>query len=256
MKYLETELFRAAKIGGLSIVIEIINSRQASNAHMESALCTAASFGHPRVVAALLQKELGMDAKNRALVAAARSGRARCAALLLDAGADVNSGGGEALLEVIYWSRDYETVAVLLKHGADVHARNDEPLRMAAVRGRPDIMELLLDHGADIKKAIDDPGLRGWLGRVAEPDVTALLETPPSFEFETPWAVRTATAYPKAGISLTKIFDFRAREVVTRSEEGYICVQPFSSVSPRRVEAAAEALREFRRKGSPASRPQ
>ncbi len=46
-----------------------------------------------------------------------------------------------------------ETVQVLLKHGADVTARDDThstPFHLALSKRTPEIAPLLIDHGADV----------------------------------------------------------------------------------------------------------
>ena len=46
-----------------------------------------------------------------------------------------------------------ETIRVLLKHGADVTARDGTyctPLHLASSKGFPEIVQLLIDHGADL----------------------------------------------------------------------------------------------------------
>jgi len=76
--------------------------------------------------------------------------------LLLARGADVHEPARNAMkvqpLHAAVASRNPETVALLLEHGANVNARQQAgytPLLGAAAAGRDDIVQLLLDHGAD-----------------------------------------------------------------------------------------------------------
>jgi len=76
--------------------------------------------------------------------------------LLLARGADVHEPARNAMkvqpLHAAVASRNPETVAILLEHGANVNARQQvgyTPLMGAAAAGREDIVQLLLDHGAD-----------------------------------------------------------------------------------------------------------
>jgi ankyrin repeat protein len=76
--------------------------------------------------------------------------------LLLARGADVHEPARNAMkvqpLHAAVASRNPETVAILLEHGAHVNARQQagySPLMGAAAAGREDLVQLLLDHGAD-----------------------------------------------------------------------------------------------------------
>jgi ankyrin repeat protein len=108
---------------------------------------------------------------------AARGGLTRTVETLLDRGADINAGDGEALLEAVDRYHD-TTVHLLLDRGADVNARDSEALMIAldqdinayepmqtgvyddadddqeiteaAYCGRDSIIQRLLDHGAHV----------------------------------------------------------------------------------------------------------
>lgn len=97
------------------------------------------------------------------LIAAAGHGNIKLLKLLLDRGADINAFSGHsntALCEAsdTRWRAYPDAVKFLLYRGADVNlfdrskgnTFNGPPLQRAAVRGRLEIMQILLDHGADI----------------------------------------------------------------------------------------------------------
>ena len=63
----------------------------------------------------------------------------------------------EALIDNSY-EGNAELVGALIAAGADVHADNEEALRLAAERGHADVVELLLDAKADVH-ALDDEAL-------------------------------------------------------------------------------------------------
>ena len=55
--------------------------------------------------------------------------------------------------EQLSGNRRFETVQVLLEHGADITAQDDTqstPLHLASSEGWVDVMQILLEHGADV----------------------------------------------------------------------------------------------------------
>ena len=61
----------------------------------------------------------------------------------------------------------------LIENGADVHAHNDLPLRLAVERGYASIVRLLLEHGADVHARNDDPLIKAVL--LCNVDIVRLL---------------------------------------------------------------------------------
>lgn len=84
----------------------------------------------------------------------AKEGRyAEIVALLLNHGADVGAKDNDALVSACDGCDDEVTgvVGVLLAYGADLHVRDDLPLKMAASDGNEETVEMLLQHGANIE---------------------------------------------------------------------------------------------------------
>ena len=127
-------------------------------------LCEAARAGGLRDVRFLLAR--GADVRTTtvhvrgdgavrpwtALLWSAHTGRARVAALLLDAGAQAREP-----LVIAAQHGHREMCALLLDRGAIVTAQNDTPLRLASSSGHREVVELLLDRGANIHVEDDAP---------------------------------------------------------------------------------------------------
>ena len=60
-----------------------------------------------------------------------------------------------------------EVVKLLLEHGADVHAHEDEALKWASMNGHTEVVKLLLEHGADVHacedEALKSASVRGYV---------------------------------------------------------------------------------------------
>ena len=94
----------------------------------------------------------------RMLDAAVRAGNASAVARLLEAGADPNAKdvlGGTPLLTAS-WLGDASIVSLLLSHGADANAIHREAgataLEYTVLKGRADLVQLLLAAGANVEK--------------------------------------------------------------------------------------------------------
>jgi hypothetical protein len=121
---------------------------------------------------------------NELLIMAARHGRPGMIALIVDAGADVNSTDvrGRTPLMASVQSGDPETLRALIDKGADVNARDKVNstalLRAAGVFGQIGVVRVLLEEGADVN-AQDNYGMTPlmWAARWGDADrVKALLE--------------------------------------------------------------------------------
>jgi ankyrin repeat protein len=96
----------------------------------------------------------GFDNEETPLGVASREGHSEVTRVLLEHGADTETGNGTGCspLEVASTGGHVEVVHVLLEHGADVKARDmydNTPLLEAAARGWPAVARILLEHGAD-----------------------------------------------------------------------------------------------------------
>lgn len=165
-----------------------------------SALDLAAKAGHVDLIRALIGAGACVNDKDgdgrTALMLAVKANSASAVDELLSAGADV-----EAHLNAESWTSLHAAaedshagvVRVLLKHGANVHAKdaendNDSPLhvavRQAGMEGALEIVKALLRHDAD-EEARNDNGLTpvSVVGSMGGPDaaraVTALLQRAP-----------------------------------------------------------------------------
>lgn len=100
-------------------------------------------------VASLLKSELQLWSKNKALIASSENGHCGIVGLLLRHGADIHTKDDEAL-KLSARNGHYDVVCLLLAHGSNVHADNDYALRLSATHGHPAIVKVLLENGADI----------------------------------------------------------------------------------------------------------
>ena len=142
------------------------NALLAQNANVEmknlkgsTALHSAVKNGHVGKVASLLTANANIEAKDKEkrtpLHYAARQGHVGIASMVLARGADINSLGKCGMTPLLFtvskWSSESEMVSVLLKHNADVQARDkngNSALYYAVMRKHSAIFRMLLDAGA------------------------------------------------------------------------------------------------------------
>ncbi|EAQ90491.1 hypothetical protein CHGG_02426 [Chaetomium globosum CBS 148.51] len=157
-----TPLYLAARLG-LDPVVRVLADEATSSPtrprkyYFESALITAATFGHASTVALLLThssaaiNHLGFE--GTALHLAARHGHLAVVDTLLAHGADIEARdyrGKSALYDAAAGGKD-EVVRLLLERGAEIEPAGtyDTPLECAAAGGREAVVAMLLDRGLD-----------------------------------------------------------------------------------------------------------
>jgi len=74
--------------------------------------------------------------------------------LAIKHGADVHADNEEALRLASRYGH-LDVVKVLVQHGADVHASNDGALRLASEYGHIDVVKFLVEHGANVHANYD-----------------------------------------------------------------------------------------------------
>lgn len=188
----QTPLHWAARQGFQAMVTFLISKGaeiEAADASGNRALMLAAQFGRTDVVAALLKAGAQVNATNAAsgataLAFAVGNGHLESIKTLLAAKADPNGGkngpalfnainnptmmetllaaganpnvtniSGQPLLLSFIQQGDERSVELLIKHGADVNAKNNlrmTPLQMAVWRESVPLVSLLLTNGADV----------------------------------------------------------------------------------------------------------
>ena len=147
------------------------------------------------------------DKLNQSLIDASLAGDAEEVKLLLKAGADVHAKDSSALRSASFHGR-VEVVQLLLDAGANVHAWDDAALLWASYRDHAGVVKLLLEAGADVH-AMDDYALR-MASEYGHDEVVKLLtdwgarqknQTPPPDQISHP---KHYTAHP-SGIECIQI---------------------------------------------------
>lgn len=159
-------LRRACEHGHAKVVKLLLDAGAYVNA-LECPLRHASKNGHAEVVSLLLvhgaDVHVGVE---EALRWSCKNGHAEVVSILLGAGADPNIRFGNYFQEIEH----VEVVALLLKHGLDVHANDDHALKWATDRGYTDVVEVLLKNGADARCGNGYPIINSW-----KPEITSLL---------------------------------------------------------------------------------
>ena len=114
----------------------------------------ACEHGHLEIIKMLIEYD-GIDIyinnndKDYALAVACRGGHSEIAKILVKCGANIHYKNDMPLRDAVKIS-NIELVEFLLEHGAKANANNSEALWLAAKQGEVGIMEMLIEHGAQI----------------------------------------------------------------------------------------------------------
>ncbi|KAL6695385.1 ankyrin repeat-containing domain protein [Trichoderma pleuroticola] len=194
-EFFPSPLYMAARLCHEQIIEVLIE--HGANLHVKrldryKSIQTATSNGSIHGVKLMIAKDqslLESEEPETPLYFAALEGCWNTAKMLLDLGADPNSGLGErpnyrwAPLIVAVESNHPKTVKILLENKADPNICGpnnlDTPLWFAAIKAAsPDMVRLLLDHGADPNHELLDPPLPIELTRSSLPakDKIAIFE--------------------------------------------------------------------------------
>ncbi|KAI9199718.1 ankyrin repeat-containing domain protein [Polychytrium aggregatum] len=149
---LESPLTMAASSGQSEIVKLLVEKGADVHAFDEAALIAAVARGHTEVAKYLL--EPGSADINAALKSTLLSASIRNFQSLveLDSSPRLDANDG-FLLRFAAKNNLPEFAALLLDHGADVHVKKNDPLRLAAEAGNLDMVDILLCRKADINEA-------------------------------------------------------------------------------------------------------
>ena len=129
-----------------------------------NALTIASNNGYTEIVKLLLNKGADVNSGGgECLQAASSMGHIEIVNVLLDKGADVNSQGGRYgnALQAASSMGHIEIVKLLLDKGADVNSLDggyDNALQVASLMGHIEIVKLLLDKGADVNSQHGEHG--------------------------------------------------------------------------------------------------
>lgn len=196
----EDDLIKAARDGKIDKVkrlldsgldIESLGSGTGVGAYV-TPLMAAAFGGHLQIVYFLLERGAKVEKKSfgqTALTKAAMMGHNEIVSLLLERGADPNirlrGNKGTVLTNWTilhtaaggFYETHLQVVILLLKHGAEVNAKNSKnktPLHIASKRGHIEIVRQLLKNDADI--TIRDSKNRTPIGVARTEEVISLLK--------------------------------------------------------------------------------
>lgn len=192
--------------------------------HIDQRLIKYAAIGHTARVTNLLQKGASVGAENSAALKISMEKRfMNIARKLLEYGADPNitcscdncddDNDGDNSCELTWLVRaiinvDIEMVTMLLEHGANVRANNDEALCTSVKRGCPETVQILLAHGANVH-ANDDEALRISAKRAHKEIVRALLEYGANVHANNDEALRTSYVNnPTIALLLVAHYDY------------------------------------------------
>ena len=148
-------LFDACEYGNLSVVELLLEKGARVNNEDYQAFHIACERGHVAVVDLLIPQIIPdttpstLDRINRAMLAASENGHVEVVARCLQIGANVHAEQDEAL-RLACSGGHAGVVQLLLAHGADVHSQNDSIASTYNDDGYGHVAELLLAHGANV----------------------------------------------------------------------------------------------------------
>lgn len=144
----------SATRGHLDMVAKLLEYNANLHAYDDSALQLSAQNGHLCVVSLLLERDANLHAADdHALRWSARNNHLDVVMLLLERGANVSTNvrGHYSALEFSAKHNRLDVVTELLKWNADVHADNDNALRLSITHDNYKMTEKLLENGANIR---------------------------------------------------------------------------------------------------------
>jgi uncharacterized protein len=167
-------LMRAATQDDAALVQKLLDANadlHHKDTRGDTALSFAAARGRRENLALLLEAGAQPEAIDRAFVSAAQYGEPEMARVLLERGADMKKVGGEALVRAIAQDstgRVNDNVKLVIDMVGDVSAQDANgwsAVHMAAQRGNPALLRLLLEKGADVNRVCACKGFldaRDW----------------------------------------------------------------------------------------------
>lgn len=145
-------LRRAVRHGRTEAVQYLLEAGAPLDNYAEELLRIAAHQGDLKTLTALfsrLSPPHDPEMLNAILAEAVRSKSTACVGLVLESGADVNNGDGDALVAAASYG-DTPMIRFLLGHGADPCGRNSQALFSAIFARSPESVRILLAAGVDI----------------------------------------------------------------------------------------------------------
>jgi ankyrin repeat protein len=189
----EWRLIDAAGTGDVAVCTQLIEAGARINILHQAPLKEAIKGKHLNCIALLIFKKAYLNQIETGLLSplqvAVTTGSVESVTMLLNAGADPDSGVGTPLLDAI--DQDHLDIAeLLLARGADPKygAGLDRPIHRAAAKGNNKAISLLVQHGADVnqrgvfgERPLHDAARNGHVHTLALLKELGAEETPNSY---------------------------------------------------------------------------